>query len=302
MMDISLRVGENQGIMQDKSQSIDKLLLQKGLITPAQLTEALQYQCRLPNGQEMSLPEVLVAMEYVTEAAMREALGETPPAEDVLVQMLVKEGLIEEKHLADALRQRGENDDSKRLGTVLLELGYTTREVIETALKHYYLKHHQTAEMPSFEAGSLPAGFQQQRPQTGALAAPEEEHIPLGQRLIRKGYISPEELQHALDYQQRLPRILHKPIGEILILLGYLDQLQLDTVLNEKPPVKQLSLGEVLVRTGIIQQWQLSHAMSLKDQPEHASKKLGNLLVELGYARRPEMEAALKDFYARQQR
>lgn len=285
--------------MQDKKTlSVDKILLEKGLITPEQLTIALQYQCRLPKGQEMTLAEVLVDMEYVSEDQLKEALGEKPPAEDVLVQMLIKEGMIQEQQLAEALKSREDQQESKRLGTVLLEMGYTTREVIETALKHYYLKHHNTAQPPSYSE-QLPAqGFQQRTPNTGPL---EDEHVPFGQQLIRKGLINSEELEHALDYQQRLPRILHKPLGEILIMLGYLSQEQLDTVLREKPPHAQLSLGDILVKTGVIQEWQLSHAMSLTEQPEHAKKKLGMLLVELGYARRNEIETALKEYYARQQ-
>ncbi len=292
--------------MQDKTHSIDKILVEKGLLTPEQLTVALQYQCRLPKGSEMTLAEVVVAMEYITEDQLKEALGEKPPAEDVLVQMLIKEGMIEEQQLAEALRTREEQQENKRLGTVMLEMGYTTREVIETALKHYYVKHHGT-EAPSYEQQqaqsqqSQAASFQQRMPQTARATGPlEEEHVPLGQRLIRKGYINNEELEHALDYQQRLPRILHKPLGEILIMLGYLNQNQLDEVLNEKPPQAQLSLGDILVKTGVLAQWQLSHAMSLIEQPAHHGKKLGMLLVELGYARRPEIESALKEYYDRQ--
>lgn len=287
--------------MQDKTHSIDKILVEKGLLTPEQLTVAIQYQCRLSKGSEMTLAEVVVAMEYISEDQLKEALGEKPPAEDVLVQMLIKEGMIEEKQLADALRTREEQQEDKRLGTVMLEMGYTTREVIETALKHYYVKNHSTEAAPSYEQNA-PTPIQQRQPQTARATGPlEEEHVPLGQRLIRKGYINAEELEHALDYQQRLPRILHKPIGEILIMLGYLDQSKLDEVLREKPPQAQISLGDILVKTGVLAQWQLSHAMSLIEQPAHRGKKLGMLLVELGYARRPDIETALKEYYARQQ-
>lgn len=286
--------------MQDKTLSIDKILLEKGLITPQDLTIALQYQCRLPKGQEMSLGEVLVSMEYVTQEQLDEALGEKPPAEDVLVQMLIKEGLIQEQQLADALRTRDSQPENKRLGTVLLEMGYTTREMIETALKHYYLTHPNPTDTSSLSANPAPAPGRP--PQAARATGPlEEEHVPMGQRLVRKGMINQEELEHALDYQQRLPRILHKPIGEILIMLGYLSQDQLDQVLHEKPPQTQNSLGDILVKSGVITDWQLSHAMSLKEQPEHANKKLGMLLVELGYARRNDLEDALKEYYARQQ-
>lgn len=298
--------------MNDKTRSLDKILIEKGLITPQQLTMALEYQCRLSSSQTMSLAEVLIAMEYVTEDQVQEALGEKPAAEDVLIQMLIKNGLIQQDQLQEAVEARQQNQMDKRLGTVLLEMGFASKEVIETALKRYYQKHHQTDQMPSYTE----APPSEQPPQVGPQAEPvqqklpkvppeqskdEEEPEPLGHRLIRMGFITREELQDAIDYQQRLPRILHQPIGEILVVLGYINEEQLQEILSEQSPQKQLSLGEILVKMNVLQQWQLSHAMSLKEQAEHKGKKLGHLIVELGYARRPEIEEALKEYYARQQ-
>lgn len=274
----------------DKSLSLDKILLEKGLITPEQLTTAIQYQCRLPSSQTMTLAEVLVAMEYVTQAQINEALGKEPPPEDVLIQILVKEGMVKEEQLAEALKARQGQNADKRTGTMLLEMGYTTREMIESALTQYYLNQH------THENGFPSAVPQSKHPEPAQEELPE----PLGRRLVRQGLISEEELQDALDYQQRLPRILHKPLGEILVTLGYLDPQDLARILNEaSQSPRQLSLGEVLVRAGTIQQWQLSHAMSLLETPAYQGKKLGLVLVELGYARRPDIEQALKAFYQR---
>lgn len=274
----------------DKSLSLDKILLEKGLITPEQLTVAIQYQCRLPSSQSMSLAEVLVSMEFVTQMQIDEALGKELPPEDVLIQMLVKEGMIEEQQLANALKARQGENAHKRTGTMLLEMGYTTREMIESALTQYYLEQH--THEASFAAAHP------QSPEEPASA--EVEHEPLGRKLVRKGLISEEELQDALDYQQRLPRILHKPIGEILVTLGYVDAEDLEQILSEAQQApRALSLGEVLVRSGTIQQWQLSHAMSVIETPAFQGKKLGQVLVELGYARRPDIESALKKFYKR---
>lgn len=271
----------------DKSLSLDKILLEKGLITPEQLTTAIQYQCRLPSSQSMSLAEVLVAMEYVTQAQVNDALGKEPPPEDVLIQMLVKEGMVKEDQLAEALKARQGKNADKRTGTMLLEMGYTTREMIESALTQYYLNQHTHEHSFVVPTDTAPPAPQD-----------EEPHEPLGRKLVRKGLISEEELQDALDYQQRLPRILHKPLGEILVTLGYLEEQALEQVLKEASRApRQLSLGEVLVRSGTIQQWQLSHAMSLLETSAYQGKKLGLVLVELGYARRPDIEQALKTYY-----
>lgn len=286
-----------------RTESIDKILIEKGLLTPQQLTEALQYQCRLPRGQEMSLPEVIVALEFVSEEDMQVALGEKPPIEDVLLQQLIKDGVIQEGQLADALQTRESSGEEKRMGTVLLEMGYTTKEMIEAALQHYYKKQNPGGQMPSYQtmqqAASPEQGLAQKMP-SATPTAPQGEAEPVGQLLIRKGYITPDELQDAMDYQFRLPRILHKPIGEILVLLGYITQQQLEEVLKEQQAPPSDSLGLVLVNLGVIQQWQLSHVLTLKYQPEHAHKKIGTLLVEMGYARRHEIEAAMKEYTERQ--
>lgn len=289
-----------------RTESLDKILLDKGLITPEQLTQALQYQCRLPKGQEMSLAEVLVALEYVSEEDIRVALGEKPVVEDVLLQQLIKDGVIEQSQLEEALKNRESSGEAKRMGTVLLEMGYTTKEMIEAALKHYYQKHHQTSDLPSYSQAS-PASSSAYQTVLPANSTNTEKTgnkppiEPVGQILIRKGYITADELQDAIDYQFRLPRILHKPIGEILVLLGYINQEQLEEAIQEQQNPPSDALGQLLVRMGVIEQWQLSHVLTLKYQPEHAHKKLGTLLVEMGYARRQDIETALKEHLNRQQ-
>ena len=290
----------------DKTNSIDKILLDQGLITPEQLTQALQYQCRLPSSKTMTLAEVLVAMEFINQKQLDQVLGANQVGEDLLVQMLIKNGLVQEQELQQAVEARQNQHSDKRLGTMLLEMGYTTKQTIESALTQYYLEQHTTPGLTQFGTQIVedslaepvaPVVEEEQQP----VGAEEPEYEPLGHRLIRLGYINREELQDAIDYQQRLPRILHKPIGEILVTLGYLTQEELDEVLGQQAPKQQFSLGEVLVQNHVIQKWQLSHAMSVKEQAGQQDKKLGSLLVELGYAKRPDIEAALKDYYARQQ-
>jgi hypothetical protein len=280
-------------LVSHRADSIDRVLLEKGLLTPEQLTQALHYQCRLSPGQEMSLAEVVVAMEFVSESALKAALGDDAPEEDLLLQALIKEGAVQEDQLQLALQIRNEMHLEKRVGTVLLEMGQATKDTIESALKQYYQK---SGVKPLAAAPAEPAQTQAPPPKPDDTA---ELALPIGQRLILKGYISQDELKDALDYQQRLPRMLHKPLGEIMVELGYLSRSQLEEVLAETPAQRPLSLGDILVKTRVLQPWQLSHAMAMLDLPEHAGKKFGHLIVELGYARRPEIEAALKDYYAR---
>lgn len=49
-----------------ESQSLEQILLTMELITREQLTEALEYQCRLPQSEYLPLTDILVHMEYVS--------------------------------------------------------------------------------------------------------------------------------------------------------------------------------------------------------------------------------------------
>lgn len=53
-----------------ESQSLEQILLTMELITREQLTDALEYQCRLPKSEHMSLADILVEMEYVSAEAI----------------------------------------------------------------------------------------------------------------------------------------------------------------------------------------------------------------------------------------
>lgn len=49
----------------------------------------------------------------------------------------------------------------------------------------------------------------------------------LGEILVRKGYISPEALQQALDKQESTPPEKRQPMGQILLDMGLLTDAQL---------------------------------------------------------------------------
>lgn len=68
-----------------ESQSLEHILLTMELITREQLTDALEYQCRLPTSKSMSLADILVEMEYVSVEAIERVenyLFAPPPIDD----------------------------------------------------------------------------------------------------------------------------------------------------------------------------------------------------------------------------
>ena len=54
----------------ENTQSLEDILLKMELITREQLTEALEFQCRLPQSQSMPLADILIDMEYVSLEAI----------------------------------------------------------------------------------------------------------------------------------------------------------------------------------------------------------------------------------------
>lgn len=59
--------------------------------------------------------------------------------------------------------------------------------------------------------------------------------LPLGQLLLKKGYITSQQLETGLTLQELFDKIEgHHPLGEILVEAGYLSQGQLAAVLSEQ--------------------------------------------------------------------
>lgn len=69
-----------------ESRSLEQILLTMELITREQLTEALEYQCRLPQSEYLPLQDILVYMEFVSWEAIESIesyLASPTPTENV---------------------------------------------------------------------------------------------------------------------------------------------------------------------------------------------------------------------------
>ncbi len=281
---------------QEKSDlEISAKLVEKGLITQNQLTQALEYQCRLPPGQYTTLPQILIDFEFVTEAQIRTALGEAYNAmEDPIAQILIQEGILSAQQLHHAMDILNAFP-TQHIVDILVDLGLVSNAQIEQTISNYQLKQSQIfVRSDASLQGLKPAITEKEEVYQEEARSPEPTvHMPLGRILVAKGWITQSELDHVLEYQRRLPKVLHKHLGEILIEQGYLDQAQLDEALASQPQKQPNRIGELLVKAGVINEGQLAHALSLQFSPEHAQKKLGHLLLELGYSTRERIEAAL---------
>jgi len=88
-------------------------------------------------------------------------------------------------------------------------------------------------------------------------------------------------IAEAADLSQRWllrTRPFRPRLGDVLIRRGYLTEEQLEEALE----IQRMKLGDVLVEYGFITREQLTHA--LLNQQRHTHRKLGEILRELGYA------------------
>jgi hypothetical protein len=108
----------------------------------------------------------------------------------------------------------------------------------------------------------------------------------LGELLIQEKLVTPEQLDEALRVQSTLKTYL--PLGQILMMRGWLTRTQLTTVLRRHR--KRARLGEMLVRSGRITPEQLETALARQKQ---VRQPLGRTLMSLGYLTEETMREAL---------
>lgn len=102
-----------------------------------------------------------------------------------------------------------------------------------------------------------------------------------GQYLLNKGYISPEQLKDALEYQQKV----RLKLGVLAVNAGYMSAEEADKV-NETQKREDKRFGELAVEMGFLKEEQVEELLS--------SQKLGHLL--LGQALVDKEYMSLKDF------
>ena len=119
----------------------------------------------------------------------------------------------------------------------------------------------------------------------------------LGEVLVNGSFIRPEDLDRALAEQGRT----NERIGEILVRLGFLSEMELraalafhldaaDATSEQVAADVRYKLGEILIKSGKIQRHQLEGALA---EQEITNEKLGEVLVRLGLLSAEELRALL---------
>lgn len=113
-----------------------------------------------------------------------------------------------------------------------------------------------------------------------------DENRIIGELLIKRGLVSRDQVASALYIQGEKP---HLRIGEILLSMGLISIEQLDKILREH--LSHQFLGSLLLSHGFVSQEQLATAMAVQ---ETSGRRLGEILVELGYLTEYQLGALLQ--------
>jgi len=157
-------------------------------------------------------------------------------------------------------QQAGKN----ALGARLIANGLITEDQLAQALA--YQKEHSILLGEALQALGFLA--------PGQLAAfiSQDKSAPIGELLIKEGYLDREKLNAALAYQRQHGGRL----GVICVEMGYLTHEQLSAVLSGRQQQKKTLLGDELVKRGLITQAQLDTALELQ---KRSGGRLGDILL-----------------------
>lgn len=283
----------------DSESSLVQLLVKLNIVSQAQVTEALEYQCRLPQSQRMQLEDILVEMEYLTPTALKQAhelLGHDPApptprtgAESRHASQLFG-ALFSEPSYEDA----GEPEISEKPAYQAETQPQNQPEQLNNAEWDQFLnqtaKPEQTRSQPSSQAlpEPTPESAPVHTPEPKAVQAPAPEPAPAP----AQAPAAPGGFQVAGAFAQRsqarpgnwnvsaagpAPIPVPAPIAATKSLIG----------------IAKPQLGEILLKNHDIEEWQLTHALCMQRDAPQTTPKLGTLLVKLGYVQPQAVERAL---------
>ena len=198
-----------------KEVKLGEILRDAGLISPGQLTRALQEQRKTGS----SLVEILTKKRYISKQSLVDLLTYEIPLpfgtkdpDKTLKNLLLETGLTTEKELQQLI-------DESELGKLLVQEHYIKKFQLELA--------------------------RQEQQKTGH---------PLWRTLINLRFVSPNEINAILkDHMYRSQYTdLDELVGEILVNTKQITKQQLQDVKKKKQNSATKSLGEILTKEGII--------------------------------------------------
>lgn len=190
--------------------------------------------------------------------------------------------------------------ESHQLGDFLLDAGFVEKNDLEIAFKKQEKEGdtlgHILADMHAIEQDELDAALSVKDNLTSTsklieVAAGSRGYI--GELLMQTGRISSEQLKPILDEQDKSD----EPLGKLLMKHGHINRHELHSLLayqsaqadsaNNDSPLK---LGNLMLTTGKVTSDELDAAVTRQQQTH---QKLGDVLVDMGYAKPKEVSRGL---------
>lgn len=262
------------------------LLIKKGYLNFAQLTEALEFQSKLSEKNYMPIGEILISFGFISKEKLMEVLKE----QDVLRNVSPPPPpppKIPAPPPPAPVNKGSQSPPPPPPPTV--------------PKKDQPVPPPQPVPkpVPQFIPGTP---FSAQKPSSGGASIGQERprQKPIGEILIEKGFIERYQLSKGLEYQSVLPPTHYKPIGEILIELNYIRRDQLNEALGLQPPRPKNSLGEILKQLGIIDDTQLAIVLMQQHSIGGKPVPIGELLVQHGFITKAQLDLALEEQKRRQ--
>jgi len=123
----------------------------------------------------------------------------------------------------------------------------------------------------------------------------DKKRKPIGEILIQKGFITPQQLDEALKYQSTLFYDDYKPIGEILIDFNYVTKEQLNECLGIQTPMNPNSLELILKQLGLLNNTQLAIVLSREYSLDGKhSIPTGDFLIKNGFITQEKLDEIIK--------
>ncbi len=213
---------------------------------------------------------------YVTEQKLLEAVNEQQRTGGLLGRILIKQGALSEEELARLLAEQvgipyqerlDDEGFDEKLSSHLLRLDAVQFTAVPYRMEGETLviAIADPRRIPDLEAiMTIPVRFVSS-PESAVLQRIEAMYADnkgrLGETLLQNKKIKREQLRRALEEQSKLGRV--KPLGEILVDLGYVTQLDVEEALN-----KQRSGGgrleDTLVQSGKISPEMLARSLAMQ--------------------------------------
>lgn len=188
------------------------------------------------------------------------------PANQMMGEILISQQWVTPSQLSEAVSEQERTNE--RLGEIMVRRGYLSRMELDFILAE--------------QKGNTITGDASNTTQR------------LGDILLKSKRLGKRDLGAAVDEQKRT----NEKLGEVLLRLGLVDELELNAVLNLQDEFKQgdpmavrLLLGEILIASKRLSRKQLADALA---HQKVSKKQIGQVLVDLGFVNKFDIRNALK--------